>query len=123
MMANFLCSVVIAILAVELMSRLPIATTARRIARAGSRTVRTIFSPAISDHWKEKALLFQARRIACQSLHLGSHVLMVAAACALPIMAGHALGLQTLAYIVSLWGILVVTGLAIGYAFAKTRFL
>jgi hypothetical protein len=123
MVANLLSSVVIAVLAIELISRLPFAATARHIVHASSCAVRTIRSPAISDHWKEKALLLQSRRIACQSLRLGGYLLIVAAACALPVLAGDALGHYTSSYIVSPWGILAVTGLSIGYAFARARFL
>lgn len=67
---NWLLTALLCVVLVEFGLRLPFSTSLTGIGRSGPRAMRIIRSPAISDHWKEKAMGAYARTTFISSMKL-----------------------------------------------------
>lgn len=84
---NWLFAAVLCVALVELVLRLPFAGTVVRITDSGRRSLRVVRSPAISDHWKERALSAYARNTMIASLRLALLLAVLAAVAAVLVVA------------------------------------
>ncbi len=75
----WLAAICISCIGTELLLRLPIAPSTLRIGRDSARVGRIIFSPSISDHWKEKVAPVYALRMGRQTLALAGYFAILAA--------------------------------------------
>lgn len=69
--------VAVAVLATEILWRLPIVANVQAVLACSQRAQRAIRSAHISDHWKERVLLAYARRICLGSVSIFA-ILMLA---------------------------------------------
>lgn len=63
-----LLAALLVVVTVELLYRLPVVDHFKKLTRCIYKAGRVMRSPAISDHWKERALLMYARQIFTTSL-------------------------------------------------------
>jgi hypothetical protein len=107
---------------VEIFIALPVLPEAGRLFSVVAKVQRTVRSPQISDHWKEKVLIVYAGRLLQRSLILSALLLGALAAVTL---AGYAITLFLdkgfAVYMLSLEGSLVATLASLAYAFARFR--
>jgi hypothetical protein len=62
----------VSVLAVELFMRLPVKQAINELWRVSQKASRTVLSPHISDHWKEKVMLVYARKALTSTLKLAA---------------------------------------------------
>lgn len=67
---SWLLTALICAVLIEIVCRLPLASLAAEIREVARKSQHTVLSRAISDHWKEKALLVYAGRLLSCSLRL-----------------------------------------------------
>lgn len=120
-MTAVLCGLIVGVLASEIFLRLPILDRIEALSAGARRALAVIRSPSISDHWKEKAVLAYALRSAGLSLAIGGLILVIALACAVPVMAIDAFGGKAAAFLLSPVGLGVTAASSVVYALARTR--
>ncbi len=74
---TYLVTGVAALLAAELMCRLPVTRTAETVLRMAKQSLSVISSSSISDHFKERAILGYALIILKNTLLLGGYFVVV----------------------------------------------
>jgi hypothetical protein len=109
------------VLAVELFLRLPIVATARRLLGTARKAQRTIRSPRVSDHWKEKVLLAYAGRLFVSSLVVCGLIVLAVLPFVLLAMAGAWLGIDVAGRMMQATGIAVSVVVASGYIMLRRR--
>jgi hypothetical protein len=107
--------------AAELFLRLPLARTARGLLRVAGKVRRTLRSPQISDHWKEKVLLFYARQMFWASLGVFSLMLTALLPLALLAALGTGIGVDLAGRLMEPLGLLVSLAVACGYLLLRRR--
>lgn len=109
------------IIVVECFIRLPIGENAKRMLDTVGKISRTIRSPRISDHWKERVLPAYAGQLFKTSIGLFALVCLAL----LPMMAiglaAHAAGLSFMAFMTTVTAILGSTFFAIVYVLIRKR--
>ncbi len=122
MAMSWLLAAAVGIVFVEIFIALPVLSEAGRLLSLVAKVQRTVRSPRISDHWKEKVLIVYAGRLLQRSLILSAFML---AALAAVILAGYGITLFLdrgfAAYMLSLDGSLVATLASLAYALARFR--
>jgi len=107
---------------VELFLRLPVLLRVRQMRDVVRKVLRTLGSKAISDHWKERALLAYSGQMMGRSLSL----LVLLLAVALPLLLACALaawlGVSLLALLAEYRGMLATLLIASAYAVLRHRF-
>ena len=121
-MIVILGSLLLSVLAVELAIRLPFGPALRSVVTRNRRALHVIRSPAISDHWKERALLGYARGSLQESLRLLVYVLFLAGAYAAPVLVVDWLGGKLGAFLLSPHGMGITLVASALYALARWRF-
>lgn len=111
-------------LTVELFLRLPLRARLHTLSRTSRRAIRVLLSPAISEHWKEKALLCYARNLAISTgllaLTIGAvAVVLFATLAAADAIVDEAPGV--LAFVTSYQGLILITIFSSVYAFLRVR--
>jgi hypothetical protein len=81
-----LATVPLAVGVAELGLRLPFAEQRRKIQVTLSKSLRTMRAPAVSDHWKQRALLFYSGITFRATLNLLGYVAVLAAATGLGVL-------------------------------------
>ena len=77
---NWALSVVLCVFLLELALRLPFAGIVARASQSGSKALRVVRAKAVSDHWKEKALISYAQTTFRCSIQLAVLLAIVLAA-------------------------------------------
>jgi hypothetical protein len=109
------------VLAAELFLRLPIVATARRLLGTARKAQRTIRSPRVSDHWKEKVLLAYAGRLFVSSLVICGLIVLAVLPLVFLAMAGAWLGIDVAGRMMQAPGIAVSVVVASGYIMLRRR--
>jgi len=120
-MSVAVCSIVMAILATEVLLRVPFAPHTRDLLQHARRAVAVIQSAIISDHWKEKAVLGHALRMARHSIILGGWMTVIAVICLVPILVAEMAGLAVFPFMMSPQGIAMIALLSAIYALIRKR--
>lgn len=119
---SWLLAAALAVILVEILAALPLLPEAGRLLATVTKVQRTIASPRISDHWKEKVLVAYAGTMLRKSLTIFALMLCMAGAVAL---AGYGVALAFdsgfPAFMLSLEGTLFITAASLAYAFARFR--
>ena len=118
---NWLFTLVLCVGVVECVIWLPFGRIFTGVSNAALRALKTVRSPRISDHWKEKAVLAYAKRLFVNSVGLGGLMAIVVAAAGVLTLAFDQAGSGFAAYIVSWEGIVVSIVLACVYVTARKR--
>lgn len=118
---SWLAALVGTVVFVELLLRLPLWPTLKKLSSLGARAARVVRSRRISDHWKERVLLAYAGGIARHSLVLALLVSLALAPLACLAVLFEALGVAVYALLSSWAGILVCTLAGLLYGVARAR--
>ena len=116
---NYLAAAVLGIVFVELILRLPVIDTGKALTGVTGKSLRTISSSRISDHWKEKVLLSYAGTIALNTTKLaGFFVLIFVVIFILSVAFDYIFGNTTpiLEFLVTIPGIAFTTVVSLVYA-------
>ena len=73
----YLSSIVVSVIVAELFVRLPVLVFCKALIEIITKTVATIRSPRISDHWKEKVLIHYAGMMALNTIKMGGILLII----------------------------------------------
>ncbi len=106
---------------VEVVLRLDVAGQARAAGLIVSKATRTIRSPRISDHWKERVLPTYSLRLLTASFRLFATVLLALVPIMLATWLSGGQDSHFLQLALSWPGILGATGLAVAYATVRAR--
>lgn len=125
-MMNFVLYAIVALIAVELFLRLPIASLTKTLLAISGRAMAIISSPRISDHWKQKAILAYAGRLALTTVKLGGLFLVI-----ILIVYGLCIGFTLVirtdaspaALLMTPSGLIATSILSAGYFFLRGRFV
>ncbi|MDH5751323.1 MAG: hypothetical protein OEZ59_02750 [Deltaproteobacteria bacterium] len=118
---DWILTIPLCILLVELFLRLPLARKAAQVSRTAHKAVRIIASGSISDHWKEKAVPAYARRVFMGTMVLTGYMLLIGiAAYGVIVLFDYFSGSFGM-FISSLEGIVLSTIVATGYYFVSKR--
>lgn len=107
---------------VELLFRLPVGVAVQQCTAYGHKSVRTLGSSHISDHWKEKVLLAYACRLLQASCALFVYLAIAGLPMMLLIAVAASAGIALTAWIGSGIGILSCTALGCGIAVLRRTF-
>lgn len=118
---QWLLLAVATIAAVELVLRLDIADTIRRLLAVVRKVLRIMQSDAISDHWKERAMLAYSGRMFSASLLLLAMLLLVVSPFAILAAVGIWIDMPLLALFMSGTGVLVSIVIACAYLPLRRR--
>lgn len=108
---------------VELLRRLPLLQQLQQLACYGSRAISVVRSTAISDHWKEKALLAYAGRIFVSSMGSFLYFLLALAPLILAAAIATAIHIPVLELLYSPQGIAGATVIAALYLWLRSLYL
>lgn len=124
-MIRFVICLVLVAGSVELSLGLPFLARIKTLLLISRRALKIILSPSISDHWKEKAVLRYAGRLAASTLALAFFLGVVALYATLVVVVADRLDKtqSTLAFVQSLPGIGVLTALSIAYLKIRAQFV
>jgi len=125
-MMKFVLYTLVALIAVELFLRLPIASLTKTLLSISGRAAAIISSPRISDHWKQKAILAYSGRLALTTAKLGGLFLVI-----ILIVYGLCIGFTLViktdvspsALLMTPTGLIATTILSAGYYFLRKRFV
>lgn len=120
---KYVLSGILAIILVETLLRLPFLQAIQSSVHTTQKAVSVIFSSSISDHWKERVILFYARVIFLNTLKLSLYLLSLLLPIGAFVVLGYLLTIDLVSFIMGLEGVMVVTLLSIGYAIARKRFV
>jgi hypothetical protein len=109
------------IAAVELVLRLGIGDTIRRLLTVVRKVLRIMKSDTISDHWKERAMLAYSGQMLSASLMLLAMLLLAVAPFAILAAVGTWIDMPMLALLVSGTGVLVSIAIACAYLPLRRR--
>lgn len=109
------------IAAVELVLRLDIADTIRRLLAVVRKVLRIMQSDAISDHWKERAMLAYSGQMFSASLMLLAMLLLAVSPFAILAAVGIWIDMPLLALLMSGTGVLVCAAIACAYLPLRRR--
>jgi hypothetical protein len=109
------------IAAVELVVRLGIGSTIRRLLAVVRKVLRIMKSDTISDHWKERAMLAYAGQMFSASLMLLAMLLLAVAPFAILAALGAWIGMPFFALLLSGTGVLVCIAIACAYLPLRRR--
>ncbi len=110
------------LLSLEMMWRLPVLASARRMTATILSAGRVIMSKQVSDHWKEIALLGYSRRLLETSFRLAvSLLLLVAPLIVLTMLAG-GLRIQVLAFLCDWPFLFVGTLVSVIYFYLRSAY-
>ncbi len=84
---EYLIIAVVSVWAVEVFLRLPVRDAVNELWRVSQKALRTVASPRISDHWKEKVLLVYARLSFAGTVKLAAYIAVFIALTLLPVVA------------------------------------
>jgi hypothetical protein len=107
--------------AVEAFLRLPVMETVHGLLGTMNKVQRTIRSPRISDHWKERILLAYAARLFSASLRVFGLILLAILPLMLLSAFGAWVGIDLINRLTQLQGILVSVIVAGGYVYLRRR--
>lgn len=120
----YLATLVVAVVAAELLLRLPWQRQLGDLALHARKAARVLLSHRISDTWKERVLLYYARRMLAASLGLAAVLLAVAVAVTgIPWLVDQLTGGEgrAVAFLWSVDGLLLVTVAALLHVLARKR--
>lgn len=109
------------IAAVELVLRLDVGGTIRRLLAVVRKVLRLMKSDTISDHWKERALLAYSGQMFSASLRLLAMLLLAVSPFVVLAAVGTWMDMPLLALLVSGTGILVTIAIACAYLPLRRR--
>lgn len=109
------------IAAVELVLRLDIADTVRRLLAVVRKVLRIMQSDAISDHWKERAMLAYSGQMFSASMTMLAMLLLVVSPFATLAAVGIWMDIPLFALLMSGTGILVSVAIACAYLPLRRR--
>lgn len=109
------------IAAVELVLRLDVAGTIRRLLAVVRKVLRIMKSDTISDHWKERAMLAYSGQMFSASLMLLAMLLLALAPFAVLAAVGTWMDIPFLALLTSAAGVLVCVAIACAYLPLRRR--
>lgn len=109
------------IAAVELVLRLDVAGTIRRLLTVVRKVLRIMKSDTISDHWKERAMLAYSGQMFSASLMLLAMLLLALAPFAVLAAVGTWMDIPFLALLTSAAGVLVCVAIACAYLPLRRR--
>ena len=109
------------IAAVELVLRFDIAGTVRRLLTVLRKVLRMMKSDAISDHWKERAMLAYSGQMLSASLTLLAILLLALSPFAILAAVGTWMDMPLLALLMSGAGVLVSVAIACAYLPLRRR--
>ena len=115
----FLFTVSIAV--VELLIRTPLALFSKTIMEMSHKAYRTMSSRKISDHWKERSLLFYSREIFRGTIGLLAWFLVIGVCIRLLVWFVDAIDQGFSSFLMSLHGITLSSAVSILYYFLRTR--
>ncbi len=69
---SFLIAVLMSLLAIEIFIRLPFIKYGKQLLNTANKSVNVLISRKISDHWKEKVLLYYALKLLLHTITLTS---------------------------------------------------
>jgi hypothetical protein len=107
---------------VEIMLRLPIKAALGQLQDILAKVRRMTSSSAISDHWKQKAMLAYALGLFKVSLRFTCYLAVSLLPVMLSVGAGRMLSLDVLALLSTFSGLVVAMVLAVGYVKVRTAF-
>ena len=112
------CGVIVSI---ELLLRLAIGKAISELVRTSHRTLKTIASSGVSDHWKEKAVLRYAARIFGLSTRLFLTILAASLPFLIIVAAEEQLGRNPMEFYGSLHAIAAGTAIGVAYAWIRSK--
>jgi len=114
--------VVSTIVIIELVHRSTIASTSKNLQNISQKTVSTVQSNKISDHWKQKAILAYACKIFLTSTKLLANLLFIFSPVILLLLIDTTMGTSFMRSFTSWLGIGLCSGVAIAYWQIRKRF-
>lgn len=121
-MSDILSCLIVGGLAAEMFIRLPFLARAKALSGTTQHALAVLRSAAISDHWKEKALLAYAGQTAAASIKLSGLLFLVVLVCTIPVvLIDLVAGRNASLFLFSPEGIALTTALSITYGVIRTR--
>jgi hypothetical protein len=113
---NWLTTAILSVILVELLIRLPLRGPVTDAAGIATKARHTMLARAISDHWKERALLAYARRLFSSTMRLALVLAAFFLLAALLVLLAESAGVLEPGFLFGWIGILYSLVLATAYA-------
>lgn len=120
---TWVLTTILCIILIEMVLRLPLPAVISEISKIGRKSLRTLSSKSVSDHWKEKAILAYAGSMFASTSKLAGYLAVIGAVAIFLALAFDYAGARVVDFVTSWVGVLFSSIIAMLYLASRRFFV